>query len=69
MPPATNDCAVPVYRVSYLWRGKEKQFYVVGVDRQVHAPGYPMDPARILAALLIVFVIIPLLVYAVISVK
>jgi hypothetical protein len=41
----------------------------VGVDRQVHAPGYPMDPARILAALLIVFVIIPLLVYAVISVK
>lgn len=56
-------CAVPVYRVSYSWEGKKMEFFVVGVDRQVHAPGYPKAMNRIIVAMLIVIAIIALIVY------
>jgi eukaryotic-like serine/threonine-protein kinase len=53
--------AVPVVEATYVWRRKQRQFWVFGTDQKVFAPRYPLDPLRIGllgAALMLVGIII-----------
>eukprot|EP01094_Clydonella_sp_ATCC50884_P002105 TRINITY_DN1161_c0_g1_i1.p1 TRINITY_DN1161_c0_g1~~TRINITY_DN1161_c0_g1_i1.p1 ORF type:complete len:288 (-),score=25.13 TRINITY_DN1161_c0_g1_i1:132-995(-) len=56
---------VPVYRISFLWKGTSHNFWVMGTNRQVFAPKFPRDPMRVTVAALMVLLGILLLLGAI----
>ncbi|MBI5533165.1 MAG: hypothetical protein HY898_10640 [Deltaproteobacteria bacterium] len=41
---------VPVFEAHYRWGKAQRRFWVFGLDRQVHAPNYPLSIVRIASA-------------------
>lgn len=54
MPPLAE------LQVSYIYKGQGKNFFVLGTDRKVVAPSFPLDVLRLMLCILVVLVVLSL---------
>ncbi len=49
---------VPTYTCRYRYKGELRTFWVIGLNREIHAPGYPISVLRVLLVVLIVVLLL-----------